>query len=152
MWTKCKTYWYEVINLQGWKSQSRVMHFMHYAWGIASKMATSNWSKGQQLIQCSIFQFRKKQTLEMTFEIFKPWWYTCYSIFLKRLPGVGSEPGSSRFSFIFSFFTTLPLSHSGATSFFRKPSCRMPNFRPSLYRITKVWMFKSSNEQKFDTS
>jgi hypothetical protein len=32
----------------------------------------------------------------------------------KRLPGVGSEPGSSQFHFIFSFFTTLPLSHSGS--------------------------------------
>jgi hypothetical protein len=33
--------------------------------------------------------------------------------FLKRLPGVGSEPGSPQFC-LFSLFTTLPLSHSGS--------------------------------------
>jgi hypothetical protein len=33
--------------------------------------------------------------------------------FLKRLPGVGSEPGSSQFH-LFLIFTTVPLSHSGS--------------------------------------
>jgi hypothetical protein len=41
----------------------------------------------------------------------------CINIFLlKRLPGVGSEPGSSWFHLFSHFFTTLPLSHSGSPS------------------------------------
>jgi hypothetical protein len=34
--------------------------------------------------------------------------------FLKRLPGLGSKPGSSQFHLFSHFFTTLPLSHSGS--------------------------------------
>jgi hypothetical protein len=72
--------------------------------------------------------------------------------FLKRLPGVGSEPGSSRFS-LFSHFNHFPLSHSGSPycmyivcmlkKMYVKVLCKFKNLQ--FFILSKKFTFLSQN-------